>query len=116
VAQLALLVLLGFLVVNKVYSPQYVLWILPIAVLARPSWRDLLIWQAGEIFYFAMVWMYLAGFTSSATAGGQDIAYSTAILVRIAAELYLAVVVVRDLVRPQPEVQRKTVRSKAVAV
>ena len=116
VAQLALLVLLGFLVVNKVYSPQYVLWILPIAVLARPSWRDLLIWQAGEIFYFAMVWMYLAGFTSSATAGGQDIAYSTAILVRIAAEIYLAAVVVRDLVRPQPEVQRKTVRSKVVAV
>jgi len=100
VAQLALLVLLGFLLVNKVYSPQYVLWILPIAVLARPSWRDLLIWQAGEIFYFAMVWMYLAGFTASATAGGQDIAYSAAILVRVVAELYLAAMVVRDLVRP----------------
>ena len=42
----------AFLLVNKVYSPQYVLWLLPLAVLARPRWRDLLIWQAGEIFYF----------------------------------------------------------------
>ena len=100
VAQLALLVLIGFLVVNKVYSPQYVLWLLPVAVLARPRWRDLLIWQAGEVLYFAMVWFYLGGFTASATAGAQDSAYSWAILVRVAAELYLAAVVVRDVLRP----------------
>ena len=72
VAQLAFLVLVGFLLVNKVYSPQYVLWLLPVAVLARPRWRDLLIWQAGELFYFAMVWMYLGSFTASATSGAQD--------------------------------------------
>ena len=100
IAQLALLVLIGFLVVNKVYSPQYVLWLLPVAVLARPRWRDLLIWQAGEVFYFAMVWFYLGGYTASATSGAQDSAYSVAILVRVAAELYLAAVVVRDVLRP----------------
>jgi uncharacterized membrane protein len=100
VAQLALLVLVGFLVVNKVYSPQYVLWLLPVAVLARPRWRDLLIWQAGEVLYFAMVWFYLGGFTASATAGAQDSAYSWAILVRVAPEHYLAAVVVRDVLRP----------------
>ena len=100
IAQLALLVLVGFLVVNKVYSPQYVLWLLPVAVLARPRWRDLLIWQAGEVFYFVMVWFYLGGYTASATSGAQDSAYSVAILVRVAAELYLAAVVVRDILRP----------------
>ncbi|WP_148573362.1 glycosyltransferase family 87 protein [Nocardioides caldifontis] len=100
VAQLAFLVLVGFLLVNKVYSPQYVLWLLPVAVLARPRWRDLLIWQAGELFYFAMVWMYLGQYTASATTGGQDLAYSVAIVVRVAAELYLAAVVVRDVLRP----------------
>jgi uncharacterized membrane protein len=100
VAQLAFLVLVGFLLVNKVYSPQYVLWLLPVAVLARPRWRDLLIWQAGELFYFAMVWMYLGEYTASATTGGQDVAYAFAILVRVAAELYLAAVVVRDVLRP----------------
>jgi uncharacterized membrane protein len=100
VAQLALLVLVGFLLVNKVYSPQYVLWLLPVAVLARPRWRDLLIWQAGELYYFAMVWMHLGGFTASATTGGQDAAYAWAILVRLLAQLYLAGVVVRDVLRP----------------
>ena len=100
VPQLAFLVLVGFLLVNKVYSPQYVLWLLPLAVLARPRWRDLLVWQAGEAFYFAMVWMYLGGYTAPATTGAQDTAYAWAILVRVAAELYLAAVVVRDVLRP----------------
>ena len=94
------LVLVGFLVVNKVYSPQYVLWLLPLAVLARPRWRDLLIWQAGELLYFAMVWLYLGGYTASALPAAPDVAYSLAILVRVAAELYLAAVVVRDVLRP----------------
>jgi uncharacterized membrane protein len=100
IPQLAFLVLVGFLLVNKVYSPQYVLWLLPLAVLARPRWRDLLIWQAGEVFYFVMVWMYLGQFTAPSTSGEQDAAYSWAIAVRVLAELYLAAVVVRDVVRP----------------
>lgn len=100
VAQLAFLVLAGFLLLNKVYSPQYVLWLLPLAVLARPRWRDLLVWQAGEIFYFVMVWMYLGGFTAPATSGAEDAAYSWAIVVRVVAELYLVAVVVRDILKP----------------
>ncbi len=105
-AQLSLLVVIGFLLVNKVYSPQYVLWILPLAVLARPRWRDLLIWQAGELFYFAAVWLYLGGYTSSAVTDAPDPAYTLAIVVRILAELFLAFMVVRDIVRdddPAPD-------------
>ncbi len=89
--------MIGFLLVNKVYSPQYVLWILPLAVLARPRWRDLLIWQAGEVFYFVAVWFYLGGFTASASAGQADHAYWWAIALRVVAELWLAAVVVRDI-------------------
>jgi len=100
VAQLAFLVVLGFLLVNKVYSPQYVLWLLPLAVLARPRWRDLLIWQAGEVVYFVMIWLYLGNFTSSATTGAPDPAYSAAIALRVLAQLYLAAVVVRDILQP----------------
>ena len=34
VAQVAFLLVAGFLLVNKVWSPQYSLWLLPLAVLA----------------------------------------------------------------------------------
>ncbi|HSE10055.1 MAG TPA: glycosyltransferase 87 family protein [Nocardioidaceae bacterium] len=100
VAQLAFLIVAGFLLVNKVYSPQYVLWLLPLAVLARPRWRDLLIWQAGEIFYFAAVWFYLGEFTASSVSGEPDKLYWLAIFVRVAAELYLVVMIVRDILQP----------------
>ncbi|WP_426247291.1 glycosyltransferase family 87 protein [Nocardioides sp. LHG3406-4] len=99
-AQLGLLIVAGFLLVNKVYSPQYVLWLLPLAVLASPRWRDLLIWQAGEVLYFACVWWYLGEYL--APAGGGDAGfYWLAILLRMAAELYLVAVVARDILRPQ---------------
>ncbi len=121
-AQLALLVVAGFLLVNKVYSPQYVLWLLPLAVLARPRWRDQLVWQAGEVLYFASVWWYLGGHLDA--AGGADAGfYWLAILVRVAAELYLCAVVARDVLRPEhdpvdrgADAQLITTASKAVAV
>jgi uncharacterized membrane protein len=100
VPQLALLVVVGFLVVNKVYSPQYVLWLLPLVALARPRWRDVLIWTAGEVFYFGSVWLYLGGWTASGSSGQPDRVYWLAITVRVAAELYIAVLVVRDVLQP----------------
>jgi len=99
-AQLGLVIVTGFLLVNKVYSPQYVLWLLPLAALARPRWRDLLIWQAGEIFYFCCVWWYLNGSLDSASTGGAATVYWIAIVLRMLAELYLVAVVVRDILRP----------------
>ena len=47
-----------------------------------------------------MVWFHLGGFTASSTSGGQDVAYAVAIVVRVAAELWLAAVVVRDVLDP----------------
>ena len=68
-AQLGFLVVAGFLLVNKVYSPQYVLWLLPLAVMARPRWRDLLIWQSGELFYYVAIWMSFGGWLNG--VGGR---------------------------------------------
>jgi len=119
-AQLALLVVIGFLLVNKVYSPQYVLWLLPLAALARPRWRDQLVWLAGEVLYFASVWWYLGGYLDPA-GGGPAGFYWIAVAARVAAQCYLAGVVVRDVLRPDhdpvwEERQLTRTRSKPVAV
>ena len=104
-AQLGYLIVVGFLLVNKVYSPQYALWLLPLAVLARPRWRDQLIWQSGELFYFASVWWYLGSYLNPA-GGGEPGFYWLAVGIRVAAQLYLTVLVVRDVLMPEYDVVR----------
>jgi uncharacterized membrane protein len=52
-AQLCFLVVAAFLVTNKVWSPQYSLWLVPLAVLAIPRWRLLLGWMLID----ALVWV-----------------------------------------------------------
>ncbi|HZE66961.1 MAG TPA: glycosyltransferase 87 family protein, partial [Sporichthyaceae bacterium] len=92
-AQLAFLAVAVFILANKVWSPQYALWLLPLAALARPRWRDLLIWQAGETVYFVGVWLYLlAGYDRGLSQNG----YGALVVLRLASLLYLVVLVVRD--------------------
>ncbi len=99
-AQLGFLVVAAFCLTNKVYSPQYVLWLIPFAALARPRWRDLLIWQAGEAVYFAAIWLFLEGYGQPDNKGLLEQWYSAAIAVHVIATLYLCAVVVRDVLQP----------------
>lgn len=100
VPQVAFLVIAAFLVTNKVYSPQYVLWLLPLAALARPRWRDIAIWQVGEVFHYLTVWFYLASL-SDTDRGMPDDLYWFAITLRVACTGYLMALVVRDVLRPE---------------
>jgi uncharacterized membrane protein len=97
-AQLAFLAVAVFVIANKVWSPQFALWLLPLAALARPRWRDLLIWQAGEVTYFLGVWWYLlSGYDRGLSQGGYD----ALLVIRLLALLWLVGVVVRDVWDPR---------------
>jgi uncharacterized membrane protein len=100
VAQLVFLVVAAFLLVNKVYSPQYVLWLLPLAVLARPRLRDLLLWQAAEIVYFGAVWLHLSGDLAPAAGDATPVPYILAIVLRVSGQLWLVAMVLRDVWQP----------------
>ncbi|MCT2589235.1 glycosyltransferase 87 family protein [Streptomyces sp. N2-109] len=106
--QLAFLVIALFILTNKVYSPQYVLWLIPLAALARPRWRDFLIWQACEVIYFLGIWMYL-GYNSSGDdhQGLPQEGYQLVILIHLAGTLYLCAVIVRDVLMPERDVVRR---------
>ncbi|MCN9242041.1 glycosyltransferase 87 family protein [Streptomyces sp. RY43-2] len=107
-AQLAFLIVAVFILTNKVYSPQYVLWLVPLAALARPRWRDFLIWQACEVAYFLGIWMYLAYTTSGeAHKGLPTDGYQVAIAVHLLGTLYLCAVVVRDILLPERDMVRR---------
>jgi hypothetical protein len=58
----------------------------------------MLIWQGCEIFYFFAVWMHIANFFVG--SGQEDWAYALAVVVRMLGQLYLVVLVVRDILFP----------------
>jgi hypothetical protein len=102
VAQVYFLVLAVFLLSNKVWSPQYVCWLVPLVVLARPRLWSYLLWQAAEVGYFFAIWAYLISVSlhgaAGAAAGGIGPGlYFTALLARFAAVALLCGLVVRDI-------------------
>jgi len=91
-ASVAFIVLAFVMVASKVYSPQYVLWLTPLAVIALTHKKDLhafWIWQIAETMYHVAIWQHLALFTGAAF-GLQEGGYATITLIRIAATIYLA--------------------------
>jgi hypothetical protein len=109
--QVFFLVLAVFLLANKVWSPQYVIWLVPLAVLARPRLWSYALWQLAEVGYFFAIWAYLVTVlaTGPVPAAGGGIGnglYFAAALTRFGADALLSALVVRDILRPAADVVR----------
>jgi len=90
-AHVALFIMVAVMAVSKVYSPQYVLWLAPLAVIALIDKRDVAIfwfWQGAEVLYHLAIWQHLATVTG-AKFGLPVVAYSIITLIRIGASIAL---------------------------
>jgi len=89
----AIFVMIIVMAVSKVYSPQYVLWLTPLAIIAIIDRRELTVfwfWQGAEVIYHVAIWQHLAQVTG-ATFGLPVVAYAVITLVRIGASILLLV-------------------------
>ena len=103
VAQLAFLVVAAFLLTNKVWSPQFSLWLVPLAVLALPHRRILLAWMTID----ALVWVPRMYYLYSVPNRGLPEQWFTAtVLLRDIAVLALCALVVRQIYRPEEDLVR----------
>jgi uncharacterized membrane protein len=103
VAQLLFLVVAAFLLTNKVWSPQFSLWLVPLAVLALPHRRILLAWMTID----ALVWVprmyYLYG---NPSRGLPEQFFTTTVLLRDIAVVALCALVIRQIYHPEEDLAR----------
>lgn len=104
-AQGAFLIVALFLMINKVYSPQYVLWLLPLLVLARPKWLDWGLFSIAETLYYLAIWAHLDGVLNS--GGALDKLYWLSIFFRVGVQLWLSTRVIADILRPAEDPVRR---------
>lgn len=100
VSQVAFLLVAGLALFGLHHDPSQALWLLPLAALARPRWRDLLIWQSGEVLFFAATYWWEGGLLSPGD-GEQSGFYWLAIVIRLVCTGWLVAMVVRDLWWPE---------------
>ena len=82
----------AFVTISKVYSPQYIIWLTPLALLAlrRKEERSAFwIWQGGEALYHLTIWQYLASYTG-AKFGLPEGLYALSIFIRVATLAWFA--------------------------
>lgn len=105
-AQLCLLIVGCFVLLGKVYSPQFVIWLIPLVVLALPRVRVFFIWQAAEVFHWASVWLMSAKITSDGSIGAGhyvfEIYYGLGIAAHMISLIWILGLVVRDILTADP--------------
>ncbi len=102
-AQLAFLVVAAFLLTNKVWSPQFSLWLVPLAVLALPHRRILLAWMTIDALVWVPRMLFLYG---EQNRGLSEQWFTTTVLLRDIAVAALCALVVRQIYRPELDLVR----------
>lgn len=105
VAQLAFLIVAFFLLTNKVWSPQYSLWLVPLAVLAVPRVRLLLPWMAFDALLWVAHMSYFHGVDNKGI--GADV-FHPLVLVRDLLVVAICAVVILEIYRPHLDRVRMT--------
>jgi uncharacterized membrane protein len=103
VASLSFLVVAGFLLTNKVWSPQYSLWLVPLAVLAVARWRPILLWMGVDAAVWYPRMQYFLTFDERTTK-----IFVSGVLLRDVLVLALCAIVVRDIYRPAKDPVRRS--------
>ncbi|HEV7981076.1 glycosyltransferase family 87 protein [Amycolatopsis sp.] len=101
--QLCFLVVAAFLLTNKVWSPQYSLWLVPLAVLAIPRWRVLLAWMVLDALVWAPRMFYYLGADHRGLPQGW---FLGTVVVRDLAVVGLCMLVIREIYRPGTDLVR----------
>jgi uncharacterized membrane protein len=103
VAQLGFLVVAAFLLTNKVWSPQFSLWLVPLAVLALPHRRILLAWMTIDALVWVPRMFYLYG---DQARGLPEQPFTATVLLRDIAVIALCAMVVWQIYRPERDLVR----------
>jgi len=96
-ASVAFFVIAAVMLASKVYSPQYVLWLTPLAVIALTNRKDLhafWLWQTTELIYHIAIWQHLAQVTDAKFGLGPT-PFAILTLLRIGGTIYLMAVLAR---------------------
>ncbi|WP_445227811.1 glycosyltransferase family 87 protein [Corynebacterium sp. H128] len=94
VAQLVALILIGFLMFNKVYSPQYSLWLVVFLALALPDWRLSFSWQIADALVWPILMWHMMG---EENLGAPGELLTIAVLARDAFIITFAVLIIRSM-------------------
>ncbi len=101
--QVAFLVVALFLLTNKVWSPQFSLWLVPLAVLALPHRRILLAWMTIDALVWVPRMLFLYG---EQNRGLPEQWFTITVLLRDIAVVALCTLVIRQIYRPQLDLVR----------